>query len=155
MLSKVIASLVYSDNETPVEKPVDADAPLLTSYDGIEYASSDRPNRIISGRASFKLKISQVLDCCISSFNTCKTKWSELFVGCNLELENTCFGERIFIQETHNLHLQRRSGINEASIMLVNSCQMLVSSTVELFYVIIAIANFTLNSANLCHQVKV
>lgn len=97
MLSKVVATLVYFDNETPVEKPVDADAALLTSYDGIEYASSDRPSKVISGRASFKLKISQVLDSCISSFNSCKTKWAEVFVGCNLELENTCFGEGIFI----------------------------------------------------------
>ncbi|CAN4104300.1 unnamed protein product [Withania somnifera] len=57
--AEVVATLVYSDNEAPVEKPVDADAPLLTSYDGIEYASSDRPSKVISGRASFKLKISQ------------------------------------------------------------------------------------------------
>ena len=97
MLPKVVASLVYSDDNTLVEKPVDADAALLTSYDGIEYACSDRPSKVISGRASFKLKISQVLDSCISSFSTCKTKWTEVFVDCNLELENTCFGEGIFI----------------------------------------------------------
>lgn len=79
MLSKVVATLVYSDDGTPVEKPVDADAALLTSYDGIEYASSDRPSKVISGRASFKLKISQVLDNSISAFNNCKTKWAEVF----------------------------------------------------------------------------
>ncbi|MCD7449013.1 hypothetical protein HAX54_048096 [Datura stramonium] len=62
--AEVVASLVYSDNEAPVEKPVDADAPLLTSYDGIEYASSDRPSKVISGRASFKLKISQLSSKC-------------------------------------------------------------------------------------------
>ncbi|XP_059282277.1 SH2 domain-containing protein A-like [Lycium ferocissimum] len=62
--AEVVASLVYSDNEAPVEKPVDAEAPLLTSYDGIEYASSDRPSKVISGRASFKLKISQLSSKC-------------------------------------------------------------------------------------------
>ncbi|CAN4103009.1 unnamed protein product [Withania somnifera] len=62
--AEVVASLVYSDNEAPVEKPVDADAPLLTSYDGIEYASSERPSKVISGRASFKLKISQLSSKC-------------------------------------------------------------------------------------------
>uniref|UniRef100_M1AAA9 SH2 domain-containing protein n=1 Tax=Solanum tuberosum TaxID=4113 RepID=M1AAA9_SOLTU len=62
--AEVVASLVYSDDNTPVEKPVDADAALLTSYDGIEYASSDRPSKVISGRASFKLKISQLSSKC-------------------------------------------------------------------------------------------
>lgn len=56
-----MASLLYADNEAPVEKPIDAEAPLLTSYDGIEFASWDRPSKLINGRASFKLKISQVV----------------------------------------------------------------------------------------------
>lgn len=96
MLLKVVASLVYADDEAPVEKPVDDEAPLLTNYDGIEYASSDRPSKVISGRASFKLKISQVpywivvfllLTHAIQSVQ-------KLSVDCNLELENTCFGRR-------------------------------------------------------------
>ncbi|KAK1399203.1 STAT transcription factor [Heracleum sosnowskyi] len=61
---EVVASLLYADDETPVEKPIDAEAPLLTSYDGIEFASWDRPSRLINGRASFKLKISQLSSKC-------------------------------------------------------------------------------------------
>ncbi|XP_016451086.1 SH2 domain-containing protein A isoform X2 [Nicotiana tabacum] len=61
---EVVALLVYADDEAPVEKPVDDEAPLLTNYDGIEYASSDRPSKVISGRASFKLKISQLSSKC-------------------------------------------------------------------------------------------
>ncbi|XP_017253328.1 SH2 domain-containing protein B [Daucus carota subsp. sativus] len=61
---EVVASLLYADNEAPVEKPIDAEAPLLTSYDGIEFASWDRPSKLINGRASFKLKISQLSSKC-------------------------------------------------------------------------------------------
>lgn len=61
---EVVASLLYADSGAPVEKPDDAEAPLLTSYDGIEFASSDRPSRLLHGRASFKLKISQLSSTC-------------------------------------------------------------------------------------------
>ncbi|KAA8526724.1 hypothetical protein F0562_009047 [Nyssa sinensis] len=61
---EVVASLLYDDNGAPVEKPYDAEAPLLTSYDGIEFASFDRPSKLINGRASFKLKISQLSSKC-------------------------------------------------------------------------------------------
>ncbi|KAK2987321.1 hypothetical protein RJ640_006409 [Escallonia rubra] len=61
---EVVASLLYADNEAPVEKPHDAEAPLLMSYDGIEYASWDRPSKLVNGRASFKLKISQLSSKC-------------------------------------------------------------------------------------------
>ncbi|XP_024980132.1 SH2 domain-containing protein A isoform X2 [Cynara cardunculus var. scolymus] len=61
---EVIASLTYADNGAYVEKPDDAEAPLLTSYDGIEFASWDRPSKLINGRASFKLKISQLSSKC-------------------------------------------------------------------------------------------
>ncbi|KAL7216622.1 hypothetical protein ACSBR1_028541 [Camellia fascicularis] len=61
---EVVASLIYADNGTPVEKPNDAEAPLLTSYDGIEFACCDRPSKLINGRASFKLKISQLSSKC-------------------------------------------------------------------------------------------
>nr|GMD84180.1 SH2 domain-containing protein A-like [Ipomoea batatas] len=57
---EVFASLVYADSEAPVEKPPDGEAPLLTSYDGLEFDSSDKPSKMIQGRASFKLKISQL-----------------------------------------------------------------------------------------------
>ncbi|XP_042515838.1 SH2 domain-containing protein A-like [Macadamia integrifolia] len=61
---EVVASLLYADNGAPVEKPRDSEAPLLTSYDGIEYASYDRPSKLLHGRASFKLKISQLSSKC-------------------------------------------------------------------------------------------
>ncbi|KAJ4952496.1 hypothetical protein NE237_029328 [Protea cynaroides] len=61
---EVVASLLYADNGAPVEKPRDSEAPLLTSYDGIEYASYDRPTKLVRGRASFKLKISQLSSKC-------------------------------------------------------------------------------------------
>jgi hypothetical protein len=51
---------LYADNGALVENTTDAEAPLLASYDGIEYASCERPSKMLQGRASFKLKISQV-----------------------------------------------------------------------------------------------
>lgn len=57
---KVIASLLFADNYEKVEDTYDAEAPLITSYNGLEYASSDTPIKLINGRASFKLKIAQV-----------------------------------------------------------------------------------------------
>ncbi|XXG75668.1 hypothetical protein AAC387_Pa08g0190 [Persea americana] len=62
---ELFAFLVYADNGAPVEKPKDdAEAPLLISYDGVEFPSSDRPIKLINGRASFKLKISQLSSKC-------------------------------------------------------------------------------------------
>ncbi|KAF3781128.1 hypothetical protein EJ110_NYTH22160 [Nymphaea thermarum] len=62
---EVIASLVYADNGLPVEKSKDdAEAPLLTTYDGVEFPSTDRPIKLLHGRASFKLKISQLSSKC-------------------------------------------------------------------------------------------
>lgn len=63
--SQVIASLLYADNGALVENTTDGEAPLLASYDGIEYASCERPSKLLQGRASFKLKISQVLMSCV------------------------------------------------------------------------------------------
>lgn len=58
---QVVASLLYADSGTPVEKTRDdAEAPLLTSCDGLEYPSTDRPVMLLRGRATYKLKISQV-----------------------------------------------------------------------------------------------
>ncbi|KAF2314457.1 hypothetical protein GH714_026632 [Hevea brasiliensis] len=39
---EVVASLLYADNGLPVEKTSDDEAPLLISYDGIEFAASDQ-----------------------------------------------------------------------------------------------------------------
>ncbi|KAK4805039.1 hypothetical protein SAY86_004856 [Trapa natans] len=61
---EIVASLIYADNGTPVEKTSDAEAPLLSSYDGMEFDSCDRPSKLLQGRASFKLKISQLSSKC-------------------------------------------------------------------------------------------
>ncbi|KAK1262468.1 hypothetical protein QJS04_geneDACA008729 [Acorus gramineus] len=61
VLSQIVASLVYADSREPVEKhDNDADAPLLSSIDGDEFPSTDKPVKLFLGRASFKLKISQL-----------------------------------------------------------------------------------------------
>lgn len=58
---QVVASLLYADSGTHVEKTRDdAEAPLLTSCDGLEYPSTSKPVMLLRGRATFKLKISQV-----------------------------------------------------------------------------------------------
>lgn len=51
-----------------MENTTDAEAPLLASYDGIEYASCGRPSKMLQGRASFKLKISQVCEMLLVAF---------------------------------------------------------------------------------------
>eukprot|EP00249_Psilotum_nudum_P011600 c23265_g1_i1 orf=395-2704(+) len=62
---EIIALLVYADNGAPVEKPKDdAEAPLLTTFDGVEFPSTERPIKLVHGRASFKLKISQLSSKC-------------------------------------------------------------------------------------------
>ncbi|XP_039000116.1 SH2 domain-containing protein B-like [Hibiscus syriacus] len=58
---EVVASLLYAFNWLPVKKINGEEPPLLVSCDGIEFASSDRPNKLSKGRASFKLKISKVV----------------------------------------------------------------------------------------------
>ncbi|KAM0017252.1 putative transcription factor STAT family [Helianthus debilis subsp. tardiflorus] len=61
---EVVAALTYADNGAHVEKPDDLEAPLLTSYDGTEFPACDRPSQLVNGRASFKLKISQLSSKC-------------------------------------------------------------------------------------------
>ncbi|OMO74646.1 hypothetical protein CCACVL1_16555 [Corchorus capsularis] len=61
---EVVASLLYAHNQSPVEKSDDEEAPLLASFDGIEFASCDRPSKLSDGRASFKLKISKLSSKC-------------------------------------------------------------------------------------------
>ncbi|KAJ8426713.1 hypothetical protein Cgig2_000340 [Carnegiea gigantea] len=61
---EVVASLVYATDRAPVEKSEDGEAPLLTSSDGFEFPSDDRPTKLLHGRASFKLKISQLSSKC-------------------------------------------------------------------------------------------
>jgi len=62
---ELVALLVYADTGVPVEKPKDdAEAPLLTTFDGVEFPSTERPIKLVHGRASFKLKISQLSSKC-------------------------------------------------------------------------------------------
>ncbi|KAL3730119.1 hypothetical protein ACJRO7_027165 [Eucalyptus globulus] len=61
---EVVASLLYANSGSLVEKTSDAEAPLLTSYDGIEFDSYEKPSKLLNGRASFKLKISQLSSKC-------------------------------------------------------------------------------------------
>lgn len=62
--NEVFASLLYADTGAPVENTTDNEAPLLASYDGIEFSSCERPSKLLMGRASFKLKISQLSSKC-------------------------------------------------------------------------------------------
>ncbi|XP_027354900.1 SH2 domain-containing protein A-like isoform X2 [Abrus precatorius] len=62
--NEVFASLLYADTGAPVENTTDEEAPLLASYDGIEFSSCERPSKLLLGRASFKLKISQLSSKC-------------------------------------------------------------------------------------------
>lgn len=58
---EIVASLLYADNGTLVEKTSDeTEAPLLISSDGVEFPSTDKPVSLLRGRAIFKLKISQL-----------------------------------------------------------------------------------------------
>lgn len=61
---EVYASLLYDDNREPVEESQDVEPPLLAAYDGLEFVSSHRPSKLLHGRASFKLKISQLSSKC-------------------------------------------------------------------------------------------
>ncbi|GMH24243.1 hypothetical protein Nepgr_026086 [Nepenthes gracilis] len=61
---EVVASLIYADDMASVEKPDDGEAPLLISYDGLEFSSYVRPSKLLQGRAVFKLKISQLSSKC-------------------------------------------------------------------------------------------
>ncbi|KAL0723692.1 hypothetical protein Bca4012_038291 [Brassica carinata] len=56
---QVVASLLYANSGTPVEKTSDLEAPLLVSYDGVEFSAEDKPCNLLNGCASLMLKISQ------------------------------------------------------------------------------------------------
>ncbi|KAL8142247.1 hypothetical protein V2J09_015279 [Rumex salicifolius] len=61
---QVVASLVYNDNHAPVDKSEDGEDALLAYIDGIEYPAGSKPSKVLLGRASFKLKISQLSSKC-------------------------------------------------------------------------------------------
>jgi all-trans-nonaprenyl-diphosphate synthase len=57
---QVVASLLYADSGTHVEKRSDFEAFLLVSYEGIELSAEDKPCNLLNGCASFKFKLSQL-----------------------------------------------------------------------------------------------
>ncbi|XP_020578079.1 uncharacterized protein LOC110023151 isoform X2 [Phalaenopsis equestris] len=58
---EIIASLVYANSGSPIEKTQDnPEAPLLVACEGLEYPSTEKPVALFLGRATFKLKISQL-----------------------------------------------------------------------------------------------
>ncbi|WVZ57699.1 hypothetical protein U9M48_008052 [Paspalum notatum var. saurae] len=66
---EVIASLIYADNGTVVEKSRDdSEPPLLITCEGLEYPAISRSLPFIRGRALFKLKISQLSSKCDNKF---------------------------------------------------------------------------------------
>ncbi|XP_010417450.1 PREDICTED: uncharacterized protein LOC104703186 [Camelina sativa] len=56
---EVVASLLYADTRLEA-KMSEAEAPLLIRDEGVEFSSDDRPIKLLNGRSSFKLKISQL-----------------------------------------------------------------------------------------------
>ncbi|KAG6554704.1 hypothetical protein Mapa_003723 [Marchantia paleacea] len=63
----IVASVAYAHDQSPVvrdEKPFLAEPPLFTTFNGVEFPAQDRPTRMVSGRASFKLAISLLSSKC-------------------------------------------------------------------------------------------
>lgn len=63
----IVASVAYAHDHNPVvrdEKPFLAEPPLFTTFNGVEFPAQDRPTRMVSGRASFKLAISLLSSKC-------------------------------------------------------------------------------------------
>lgn len=59
---KVVASLLYADTLMEAKmSESEAEAPLLITYEGVEFSADDRPIKLFNGRSSCKLKISQVI----------------------------------------------------------------------------------------------
>lgn len=132
---EVVASLSYADSEAPVEKPNDEEAPLLISSDGIEFASWDRPSKLINGRASFKLKISQLSSKCDNRLFRIKFyinkmeryPFLEVFshpIRCISRNSNVQPSTLIWRRSTSAMHVLngiQSSGLDEGSVELVNN----------------------------------
>ncbi|KAI5057355.1 hypothetical protein GOP47_0027370 [Adiantum capillus-veneris] len=57
----IIASVAYAHDRSPIVQDENlflAEPPLLTTFNGVEYPSQDRPTRLVGGKATFKLAIS-------------------------------------------------------------------------------------------------
>ncbi|XP_021726916.1 uncharacterized protein LOC110694069 isoform X2 [Chenopodium quinoa] len=61
---EVVASLIYADNRAPIEKSKDGEAPLLTTCNGLEFPSDDKPSKLLRGRASFQLNLTRLSSEC-------------------------------------------------------------------------------------------
>lgn len=61
---EVVASLIYAENQAAVEKLKGDEAPLLTTCNGLEFPSDDKPSKLLQGRASFQLNISRLSSEC-------------------------------------------------------------------------------------------
>ncbi|EFJ25320.1 hypothetical protein SELMODRAFT_442137 [Selaginella moellendorffii] len=63
----IVASVAYAHDHSPVvrdDKPFLAEPPLFTTFNGVEFPAQERPTRMVSGRASFKLAISLLSSKC-------------------------------------------------------------------------------------------
>jgi hypothetical protein len=129
---EVVTSLLYADNGALVENTTDAEAPLLASYDGIEYASCERPSKMLQGRASFKLKISQLSSKCDNRlfrirFHMLKSGSYPFFeafsppIRCISRGRNTRVSSVMWKRSTSTIHphnLSQSSGVDEGSLEL-------------------------------------
>lgn len=128
---EVVASLLYADDGALVEDTIDAESPLLASYDGIEFASCERPSKLLQGRASFKLKISQLSSKCDNRlfrirFHMPKRSYPffEAFsppIRCISRGRNTRISSLTWKRSTsavHPLNLSQISGIDDACMEL-------------------------------------
>ncbi|XP_021773928.1 uncharacterized protein LOC110737886 isoform X1 [Chenopodium quinoa] len=61
---EVVASLIYADNRVPIEKSKGGEAPLLTTCNGLEFPSDDKPSKLLRGRASFQLNVTRLSSEC-------------------------------------------------------------------------------------------
>ncbi|CAJ2656978.1 unnamed protein product [Trifolium pratense] len=132
---EVFASLVYADTGAPVEKTSDDEAPLLCSCDGIEFSSSERPSKFLLGRASFKLRISQLSSKCdnrLFLIRFCVPKLGNYPflqtntrpIRCISRSRNTKLSTLVWKKSTYalqRLNLSQSSAIGDVSLEHVNS----------------------------------
>ncbi|CAI8606889.1 unnamed protein product [Vicia faba] len=133
--NEVFASLVYADTGAPVENTTDDEAPLLTSYDGIEFSSCERPSKFLLGRASFKLRISQLSSKCdnrLFLIRFCVPKLGNYPflqtdtrpIRCISRSRNSKLSTLVWKKSTHalqRLNLSQSSAIEEVSLERMNS----------------------------------
>ncbi|KAI5420344.1 SH2 domain-containing protein A isoform X1 [Lathyrus oleraceus] len=132
---QVFASLVYADTGAPVENTTDDEAPLLSSYDGIEFSSCERPSKFLLGRASFKLRISQLSSKCdnrLFLIRFCVPKLGNYPflqththpIRCISRSRNSKLSTLVWKKSTHalqRLNLSQSSAIDDASLECMNS----------------------------------